>query len=67
MRKMHRGTILAALSLGLALSGPLAAAGKDFTGKAPPDFDIPEMSYGTETALSDFDGRAVLLEFWFLG
>jgi hypothetical protein len=68
MRKLHRGqSRLAVLMLGLALSAPLAAAGKDFSGRAAPDFEIPEMSFGTETALSDFDGRVVMLEFWFLG
>lgn len=63
---MSTRTILAAF-LALLLAGPVAAAGKDFSGKTAPDFTIEEMSFGDEKSLSDFEGKVVLLNFWFLG
>lgn len=65
MRKLRWGLGLAALLV--ALSGTAQAEGKDFTGKEAPDFGIEEISFGGEQSLGDFEGKVVLLEFWFLG
>jgi hypothetical protein len=66
MAKLSRTFGLTSLMVALTLAGPAAGEGADFTGKPAPDFAIEEMSVGTETSLSDFDGRVVLLDFWFI-
>ena len=67
MTKLARRAGLAALLLALSISCQAAAEGVPLDGKPALDFAIEEMSFGNETSLSDFDGRVVLLEFWFLG
>ena len=66
MASLSRGVGLAGLMMALALAGPIAAEGANLDGKQAPDFAIEEMSIGTEKSLSDFDGRVVLLDFWFI-
>jgi hypothetical protein len=58
---------LSTLALCALLTAPALARGKDFEGQQAPDFAIEEMSFGGEQNLSDFAGKVVLLEFWFLG
>ena len=50
----------------LVMTVPAAAEGINFSGKMAPDFRIDDVSFGKETSLSDFEGKVVLLEFWFL-
>ena len=67
MRKLNGGICLAALAFSIAFAGTAFAKGKNLDGKQAIDFAIEEMSYGDETSLTDFEGKVILLEFWFLG
>jgi hypothetical protein len=64
---MHiRGHCAAPLLLTLALTAGALAEGVNLNGKSALDFSFEEVSFGRETSLADFDGRVVLLNFWYL-
>ena len=64
---MHiHGRCAAPLLLTLALTSGAMAEGVNLDGKQALDFRIQDISFGSETSLSDFDGRVVLLNFWYL-
>lgn len=67
MKKPASFARLSSLILALAISSAAHAEGIALDGKPALDFDIEEMSFGTEKSLAEFEGKVVLLEFWFLG
>ena len=57
------GWQLTNLQTNLGLSMQAANAGRIETGEPAPDFSLPDLD-GTTVSLSDFRGRAVVLNFW---